>query len=64
MHALMLHRIFNDTSASPNWVDLNFQQYFNNRIQTFNAYDTSNFKVGKNLPANRLKIINNKIELN
>ena len=28
-----------------------------------NVYNTSNYKVGKNLPANRLKILNNKIEL-
>ena len=42
MHALLLHIIYDDTSTSPNWVDLNFQQYFNKRIQRFNGYHTSN----------------------
>ena len=45
-NALILHRIYNYMSASPNWMDLNFQQYFNNRIQTCNAYDTSNYTLG------------------
>ena len=63
IHALLLQRIYNATSASPNWVDLNFQQNFNGRMQMFNVYDASNYKVGKNLPANRLRVLNNKIDL-
>ena len=62
-HVLLLHRIYNDTSASPNWVDLNFQQNFNGRMQMFNVYNASNYKVGKNLPANRLRVLNNKMDL-
>ena len=39
------------------------QQSFNSRIQKFNVHELSNNNIGKNLPANRLRIRNNKIEL-
>jgi hypothetical protein len=45
------------------WLSLNFQQNFNNRNEMVNIFDTSKFKIGKNLLVNRLRILNGKIKL-
>ena len=42
---------------------MNFQQNFNARLNKFIVHPVNNYKVGKNLPVNRLAILNNKIEL-
>lgn len=62
-HALLLHKTYNDTKMSQEWLSLNFQQNFNNRNEMVNIFDTSKFKIGKNLLVNRLKVINGKIKL-
>ena len=43
---------------------LNFNQNFNQRIAKFITTDTSIYKIGKNMISNRLKLINNEIDLN
>ena len=45
------------------WVRLNFQQNFNNRIQNFHIIDAARTKIGKNLLTNRLSKIKNYISL-
>ena len=57
-HAILLYKVWNDTIYSKQWLALNFQQNFNERVNTVNVFETSNLKVGKNIVANRLKIIN------
>ena len=42
------------------WIEINFQQNFNARLDKFSVH---NYKVGKNLPVNRLAILKNKMEL-
>ena len=45
------------------WIQLNFNQNFNQRLTKFTTNDTSRYKFGKNMMSNRLKVINNEIEL-
>ena len=60
-HALLLHKVTNDQNQTKDWLDLNFNQNFNERCEKANFIDTSKNKVGKNLISNRLTIINNEI---
>ena len=57
-HALIRHKIYNDTGVGINWIDLNLNQNFNERNDKFMAVDRSRFKVGKNIISNRLKAVN------
>ena len=61
-HSILLYKVWNDSLYSKDWIALHFQQNFNDRCSTVKLFDTSNYKVGKNLPVNRLKIINGLIE--
>ena len=63
-HALLLHKVYNDETISPEWQDLFFNQTFNNRSPNANFIDTSRFKQGKNLLINRFTCINNLIPYN
>ena len=63
-HALLLHKIYNDNEQGADWLALNFNQNFNNRISKFITTDTCRFKIGKNIASNRLRTLNNKINLN
>ena len=62
-HALQLHKIYNDTGMGEDWIQLNFNQNFNSRLTKFITTDTSRYKIGKNRMSNRLRVINNEIEL-
>ena len=42
--------------------DINFNLNFHNRGKKINFFDTSKFKQGKNLMANRFTVINDQIE--
>ena len=46
------------------WIDLNFQQNFNDRNNHVQINDASKLRIGRNTLMNRLNCINNKIELN
>ena len=63
-HALLLHKIYNDNEQGADWLALNFNQNFNSRISKFITTDTCRFKIGKNIASNRLRTLNNKINLN
>ena len=63
-HSLLLYSVYNDERPTLDWSALNFNQNFNSRHTLFTAFDTSNYRVGKNNQiSNRLKCLNNKIEL-
>ena len=57
-HAILLHKIWNETIYSKQWLALNFQQNFNERNESVRIFETNKLKVGKNLVVNRLKVIN------
>ena len=62
-HAPLLYKLINQEIPYTDFIDLNFQQKFNNRLNTFNFFSTNNnYKIGCNLICNRLAIISNKIE--
>ena len=60
-HSLLLYKVYNDPQESRDWLDLFFNQNFNARSNFVSFYDTSKFKPGKNLLANRFVAINRKI---
>ena len=60
-HSLLLHKIYNDESMGLNWVNLFFNQNFNERDNSVKFFNTSNYKVGNNIIANRFVILNGKI---
>jgi hypothetical protein len=60
-HALLLHKVYNSENADHNWLELFFNQNFNERNNMANFVDTSNFKQGKNLLSNRFSCINGKV---
>ena len=61
-HGLLLHKLYNSTEQGDEWMDINFNQSFNNRCTKFRVFDVSSLKVGKNILSNRLALINNEIE--
>ena len=60
-HAILLHKIYNDESASPEWLDLFLTQIFNSRNPNANFTDEINFKNFKNILSNGFVLLNNKI---
>ena len=63
-HALLLYKIIKFKIPQLDWIDLNFQQTFTSRSETFKFFKTNNYKIGCNNICNRLHIINNKIQYN
>ena len=45
------------------WIDMNTQQNFNTRNEKFHITDTSRLKIGINMICNRLKVLNDRINL-
>ena len=62
VHALLLFKLLQNEIPMDDWVDLNFQQTFNNRTSTYNFVKTNHYKVGNNLICNRFTTLNGKIE--
>ena len=62
--ALQLHKLYNSTNMSDDWISLNTQQNFNERNGKFQIVNVSNYKVGRNLLCNKFRPLNNKIDLN
>ena len=60
-HAIQLYKLYNSTAMTDDWISLNLQQNFNGRNEHFQIYSVSNYKVGRNLMANRFLPLNNKI---
>ena len=61
-HSIELYRLYNSGEEREDWIDLNFQQNFNNRNEFINVIDTSTIRVGKNMLVNRLTILNGQIK--
>ena len=61
-HAIILHKVYNDETTNQNWLDLFFNQQFNNRCETVKFFDTKNYKIGNNLLSNRFTILKDKIK--
>ena len=62
-HSIQLYKLYNSNQQTVDWIHLNYQQNFNARVNKFLISNTGVYKVGKNIMTNRLKCINNKIEL-
>ena len=62
--AIQLHKLYNTTSQSLDWISLNFDQILTTRQTTFQIIKSNNTKVGLNILNNRLAILNGKIPLN
>ena len=60
--ALQLYKIYNGGNENQDWIDLNFQQNFNERNIHVQINDVSNLRIGRNILMNRLNCINNKID--
>ena len=59
--AIQLYKVYNGTMDSEDWMDLNFQQNFNQRMNTVQIIDKSRLRIGRNVLMNRLPILNNEI---
>ena len=60
--SIQLYKLYNGTQHNADWIDLNFQQNFNNRQKYVLINDESSLRIGKNLLMNRLGVLNNLIE--
>ena len=60
--AIQLYKTKNANDENNNWIDLNFQQNFNERSNWVQIYDVSKLTIGKNNIMNRFNCINNKID--
>ena len=63
-HALILYKIYNSNTMDNDFMTFFFNQQFTARRKTIKFTNTSKFKIGNNLIANRLTVLNGKIELN
>ena len=57
-HALLLFKIWNETIYMMEWLALNFPQNHNKLNDQVKIFLTSKLRVGRNLPVDRLKMIN------
>ena len=60
--ALQLFKIHNSTTQKNDWLDYNFQQNFNNRMNKVQIIDRSNLRIGRNNMMNRMAYLNGKID--
>ena len=60
-HAIQLYKIYNATEFTSDWTILNFNQIITSRQNTFMTLKSNERKVGINILANRLSILNGKI---
>ena len=61
-HALLLYNLYNKQQPPLEWIAINFNQNTNSRNKTFQIYNNSNYKIGRdNKISNRLICINSKI---
>ena len=61
--AIQLHKLYNTTSQSLDWISLNLDQILTTRQTTFQIIKSNNTKVGLNILNNRFAILNGKIPL-
>ena len=60
--ALAMFTLFNTQEPTMDWLDMNFQQTFNQRYNFLNFVNTASYKVGSNILCNRFACLNKKIE--
>ena len=60
--SIQLFKIWNGENQNDDWVDMNFQQNFNARVDFIQIIDTSRLKIGKNIIMNRLSILSRLIK--
>ena len=61
-HALLLHKTYNNLTMSIDWTNLFFNQHFNARYNLVKFFNTSKYKIGNNILANRFIVLNGKID--
>ena len=61
--AIQLFRIYNGHVQNEDWQDMNNQQNFNARNESFHINDYSRLKIGRNIMCNRLTDLNKHIHL-
>ena len=59
---LTMYNYFNTQEPTIDWIDMNFQQTFNQRYNYLNFVSTSSYKIGHNILCNRFPCLNKKIE--
>ena len=62
-HAILLNKLYNIQLPETEWIALNFQQILTTRQTKFLVIKTNNKRIGNNILANRLYVLNNKINL-
>ena len=62
--SIQLYKLYNANNGNENenWIDLNFQQNFNDRNNYVQIFDTSRLMIGRNTIVNRFKCLNNTID--
>ena len=60
-HALLLFKLTSSQEPSREWIHLNLQQIITRRQKHLKVFNTSNYKVGKNILVNRFECINGMI---
>ena len=60
--SIQLHKIYNSQNMNEDWIDLHFQQNFNERNDKVQIIDSSRLRIGKNKMVNKLAVLNNKIK--
>ena len=61
-HWLLLYNLYNNQIPTTEWISLNFNQNFNLKKLAFEAFNNSNYKIGRNnMISNRLTYLNYKI---
>ena len=61
--AILLHKTFNSEKRDKDWLDLANQIIITGRQVNFNSYQSNNYKIGKNILANRFFHLSNKLKL-
>ena len=62
--AIQLYKTYNGSNENQDWIDLNFQQNFNDRSINVKINEVSSLRIGRNSLMNRLNCINNKVNYN
>ena len=62
-HSILLHKLYNYQFPQVEWIALNFQQLSTSRQTKFLIIINNKRKVGNNIIANHLHILNNKVLL-
>ena len=62
-HSILLHKLYSTQLPENEWIALNFQQLLTSRQTKFSIIKSNNRKIGNNILANPLHILNKKVLL-